>query len=80
MSRVKHPDEPDTVQPVTEEASPHVMLAVQRKDLEELRRKHGRDCEKLDAHVRYRLGHPSDWCSCGADNHNARLDRILGGA
>jgi hypothetical protein len=80
---VKHPRAAVRVQPVTEEASPprnELMLAVQRKDLEELRRKHGQDCEKLDAHVRYRLGHPSDWCSCGADNHNARLDRILGGA
>ena len=56
------------------------IIMVASSELEVLRRRHGRDCEKLDGHFRYRHGYRSDWCSCGADDHNAKLDKILGGA
>ncbi len=64
------PEPADQTEPIT----------VARTALEELRRRHGRDCEKLDAGYRYHFGRRSDWCSCGADEHNAKLDRIIGGA
>lgn len=48
-----------------------------RAVLEALRRNHGRDCEILDANHRFHFGQ-SDRCSCGADEHNAKLDALLG--
>ncbi len=53
-----------------------VVLMVTRTELESLRRDHGRDCETLDANHKSYFG-PSDHCSCGAREHNTKLDAIL---
>ncbi len=69
------PEPADQMEPITEER-----ITVARTALEALRRRHGRDCEMLDANYRYHFGRRSKWCSCGADEHNAKLNSILGDA
>jgi hypothetical protein len=54
---------------VMQSAAPYV-------DLESLRRRHGRDCQKLDAYARFHGDRDRDVCSCGADEHNAKIDNM----